>query len=283
MRPGIFRSRKPHGVMLAIPALSLVALLLFLPLIWLAVISFQDPQGALSLDNYRRVMREPAIVATYLMTFKISVSVTLICILLGYPLAYMIASLPRKWAVPALLAVTLPFWTSTLVRTYAWIILLQRRGVVNTWLIDRGLIDQPLALAYSFTGVVIGMVHIMLPFFVLPLYATLSSIDSSFMRAAASLGAGPFRAFWTVYFPLSLPGVLAGTVLVLVLCLGFYVTPALLGGGRVLVIAMAIERAAAQYASWGVAAALGITLLAATVLSLGLGWFVTRQGRRTRA
>jgi putative spermidine/putrescine transport system permease protein/spermidine/putrescine transport system permease protein len=187
-----------------------------------------------------------------------------------------LSDLPPRWASLALVAVILPFWTSILVRTYAWMILLQRRGLVNDALQDLGLIDQPLKLAYNFTGTVIGMVHIMLPFFVLPLYATLRSIDRSYLRAAANMGAGPGRAFWTVFFPLSLPGLFAGLTLVFVLCLGFFVTPALLGGGKVIMIAMTIERTVLFYSNWGVAGALGLVLLAVTAGLLALGWAVGR-------
>jgi putative spermidine/putrescine transport system permease protein/spermidine/putrescine transport system permease protein len=260
---------------LVAPSLALVGVLLLVPLAWLLVLSLQGEDGAFTLANYLR-LAEQSLLETYRTTFEVSLTVTVICALVGYPLAYVLSDLPPRWASLALVAVILPFWTSILVRTYAWMILLQRRGLVNDALQDLGLIDQPLKLAYNFTGTVIGMVHIMLPFFVLPLYATLRSIDRSYLRAAANMGAGPGRAFWTVFFPLSLPGLFAGLTLVFVLCLGFFVTPALLGGGKVIMIAMTIERTVLFYSNWGVAGALGLVLLAVTAGLLALGWAVGR-------
>ncbi|MDT0271060.1 ABC transporter permease, partial [Streptomyces sp. DSM 44915] len=148
--------------------------------------------------------------------------VTVICILLGYPLAYCLSQVPQRWAGILMLGVLVPFWTSLLVRTYAWLVLLQRRGIVNTALVDSGLIHQPVPLVNNLTGTIIGMVHVMVPFLVLPLYASMRSIDGTYVRAAANLGASPTKAFWQIYFPLSLPGLIAGTILTFILCLGFY-------------------------------------------------------------
>lgn len=262
---------------LVAPALLLVGLLLLLPLAWLLVLSFQDVEGGFTFGNYTRLVAESSLLETYRTTFEVSLTVTLICVLLGYPLAYLISELPKRWASIALVAVVLPFWTSILVRTYAWMVLLQRRGIINETLLDLGIIDQPLRLSYNFTGTVIGMTHIMLPFFVLPLYTTLTAIDRTYVRAAANMGASPVTAFWTVFFPLSLPGLFAGITLVFVLCLGFFVTPALLGGGRVQMIAMTIERTVLFYSNWGVAGALGLVLLAVTAGLLVLGWNTAKR------
>ena len=157
-------------------------------------------------------------------------------------------------------------------RTYAWLVLLQRRGLINTWLSDLGLIGRPLQLVHNFTGTTIGMVHIMLPFMVLPLYASMRAINPDYMRAAANLGASPVKAFWQIFVPLSLPGLVAGIVIVFVLCLGFYVTPALLGGGRVMMWSMQIEPTS-PLRNWGAASALGVVLL---VLTLGILWLLGR-------
>jgi ABC-type spermidine/putrescine transport system permease subunit I len=169
--------------------------------------------------------------------------------------------------------VLVPFWTSVLVRTYAWLVLLQRNGLINGWLQSLGLIDEPLQLAHNLTGSIIGMVHIMLPFLVLPLYASMKSIDLDLVRAAVGLGATPRRAFWTVFFPMSLPGLFAGVVLVFVLSLGFFVTPALLGGGRVQMLAQRIESTITLYSNWGAASALGVVLL---LVTLALIWVLHR-------
>ena len=176
------------------------------------------------------------------------------------------SQLPRHAANLCLVLVFIPFWTSLLVRTYAWLVLLQRKGLINSWLLDLGLIDAPIRLVHNYTGTVIGMLHIMLPFLILPTYNALKSIDRTYLLAAANLGATPARAFWTVFFPLSMPGVIAGSLLVFILCLGFYVTPALLGGGKVTMVSMQIQQNAALYFDWGAASALGVVLLAATIL-----------------
>jgi putative spermidine/putrescine transport system permease protein/spermidine/putrescine transport system permease protein len=152
-------------------------------------------------------------------------------------------------------------------------VLLQRRGLINTWLADLGVIDGPLRLVHNFTGTTVGMVHIMLPFMVLPLYASMRAIDRDYLKAAANLGATPVQAFWQVFVPLSLPGLAAGIIIVFVLCLGFYVTPALLGGGRVMMWSMQIERNVSYHSDWGAASALGVVLL---VLTLGVLWTVGR-------
>jgi putative spermidine/putrescine transport system permease protein/spermidine/putrescine transport system permease protein len=260
------------------PAVLVVGLLLCLPVGWLFWLSLLDPAGALTLENYRR-MGGISYLRTFRTTFEIAFAVTAATVLVGYPLAYWLAQLPARAAGVALAFVILPFWTSLLVRTYAWLVLLQRRGVINTWLTGLGLVREPLPLVHNFLGTAIGMTHILLPFLVLPLYAGMKAIDRDLLRAAANCGASPAQAFWRVFFPLSLPGLLAGVVLVFVLCLGFYVTPELLGGGKVQMWAMRIETSVNLYTNWGAASALGVVLLAA---ALGLLHLLTRLFRVDR-
>ena len=250
------------------PALLLITVVLFLPVGWLFWLSLFDAAGQLTLENYERMFQSRAYIKTFKTTIQISFVVTGVCILIGYPLAYLLSQLPRRAAGIGLVFVILPFWTSLLVRTYAWLVLLQRKGLINTWLIDVGFIDQPLKLVHNFTGTVIGMVHILLPFLVLPLYAAMKTIDRDYLRAASNLGASPVAVFWRVFFPLSLPGLFAGVVLVFVLCLGFYVTPALLGGGRIQMWAMRIETSNNLYSNWGAASALGVVLLVVALAML---------------
>jgi len=204
-------------------------------------------------------------VSIFVTTFQLSFLVTVLAVLLGYPLSYMIARLPPRAASMCLTLVLIPFWTALLVRTYAWLVLLQRHGVVNSLLVNWGVIDEPLALVHNFTGTAIGMLHIMIPFMVLPLYANMRAIDRDYVRAAASLGASPTVAFWRVYLPLSMPGLAAGTVIVFVICLGFYITPQFLGGGRVTTISMKIQQNVATYFDWGAASSLGVVLFAITI------------------
>ena len=258
------------------PALLLVGLVVFIPVGWLFWLSFFDAQGALTFENYERMWGSRSYIRTFQTTFEISFIVTGACVLMGYPLAYMLSQLPQRAAGICMIFVILPFWTSLLVRTYAWLVLLQRQGLINTWMIDLGIIDEPMRLVHNFTGTVIGMVHILLPFLVLPLFAAMKSIDRDYLKAAANLGASPTRAFWQVFFPLSLPGLFAGVVLVFVLCLGFYVTPALLGGGKTIMWAMRIETSVNLYANWGAASALGVVLL---IVTLGLLYILNKAFR----
>jgi putative spermidine/putrescine transport system permease protein len=196
-------------------------------------------------------------------TFYISLAVTLICLVLGYPLAYLISTLPPQKAGLLLIMVLLPFWTSLLVRTTAWVVVLQGEGVVNTFLGWLGLIDRqhPLALIHNRVGVLIAMTHILLPFMILPIYSVMKSIPPSYMRAASSLGASPVRAFLRVYVPLSLPGVSAGCLLVFILALGYYITPALVGGPHDQMLSYFIAYFANQVTNWGMAAGLSAILL----------------------
>ena len=253
---------------LTLPYLGLVSLLIIIPIGWLFYMSFIGRDGTLSLENYTRMLDSKAYIRIFITTFKISFLTTVICALIGYPLTYFMSQLPKKWAGICMIGVLIPFWTSLLVRTYAWLVLLQKKGLLNNVLIDFEVISEPIKFVHNTSGTLIGMAHIMLPFLILPLYANMRSIEKDCVRAAASLGATPSRAFWTIFFPLSIPGLLAGLLIVFVLCLGFYVTPAVLGGGRVIMAAMKISSNIELYFSWGAASALGVVLLVVTMAIL---------------
>ena len=265
-------ARRESRGMLALlsPGLFLVFAVIIVPIGWLFWLSLFDENGQLSAANYARFFEQASYIKTFVTTFKVAFIVTGACVLFGYPLAYMLSQLPRRAASICLIFVILPFWTSVLVRTYAWLVILQRKGLVNTWLMDLGVIGQPLPLANNFAGVVIGMTHIMLPFLVLPLYASMKTIDVDCLRASMNLGASPAATFRQIFFPLSLPGLASGLVIVFVLCLGFFVTPALMGGGKVIMWAMRMEQTTSLYSNWGAGAALGVVLLAVTLALLGL-------------
>ncbi len=273
------RNERLRIQVLALPALLLVAFVILAPMVWLAWLSLLGPGGELTVENYAPFVTGLAYRQIFLTTFEISFVVVGLCVVLGYPLAYLMSQASERVAAFLLVAVVLPYMTSILVRTYAWLVLLQRNGIVNKVLMSLGITDEPLRLVHNWTGTVIGMVHIMLPFLVLPLYASMRSIDGNLLKAAASLGARPSAAFWKVYFPLSLPGLLAGIFLVFVTCLGFYVTPALLGGGRVIMIAQQIANAVRIYGHWGAASALGMVLLAIAVTILLVAQYFFRKSR----
>ena len=205
-----------------------------------------------------------------LRTFHISLVATLICLLLGYPLAWWLASLPTRAANVLMILVLVPFWTSILVRVAAWIVLLQSEGLVNRGLMGLGVINEPLALLFNRTGVVIAMVHILLPFMILPLYSVMKSVPPTYLRAAVSLGSSPVAAFFRVYVPQTYPGIGAGSLLVLILAIGYYVTPALLGGADDQMLSYYIARYTNVEVNWGMACALGALLLVATLLLYGV-------------
>ena len=264
------QERKEKLVMmgLTVPYLLLVILLIVIPIGWLFGTSFVGPDGSFTFKNYIRLVESKAYYRIFVTTFEISVFTTLICILIGYPLTYFISQLPRRAANLCMIAVLIPFWTSLLVRTYAWLVMLQRKGLLNNFGIELGLFSEPLPLMHNTTGTLIGMVHIMLPFLILPLYANMRTIDPDYLKAASSMGANQLRAFWTIFFPLSVPGLLAGSLIVFVICLGFYVTPAVLGGGKVIMVSMKIQSNIELFFSWGAASALGVVLLVLTIAIL---------------
>jgi putative spermidine/putrescine transport system permease protein len=259
--PSLRYQRREQGLMLllASPAVIVIVALVVLPVGWLMGQSFYD--GGFTLEHYKRIFSEDIYWRSFLLTFRIAFTVTVLTLILGYPVAYAAAHARRPWDMLILSFVILPFWTSVLVRAYAWLVLLQRTGVANQVLERFGLISDPLALVHNELGTVIATVHILLPFMVLPLYSTMQKIPRDLMLAGASLGGGPLHTFLRVFLPLSLPGVVAGLTLVFVLTLGFYITPELLGGGRTIMISMVVSRNVELYNQWGAASAIGVVLL----------------------
>ena len=229
------------------------------------------------------IMPRPATERVYLgifaNTFTISFWVAVITLVLGYPLAYYMAGAPPKLANLLLILVLLPFWTSVLVRAYAWIVLLQTNGPLNGVLRALGLISEPLSLVHNRAGVYIAMTHVLLPFMILPIYSVMKTIPPDYIKAAHNLGASPLRAFVRIYFPLTLPGVTAGTLLVFIISLGYYITPAIVGGARDRMISMMIAENINAFVNWGAAAALGTVLLLSTLVIYGLFSHVVRIDR----
>jgi putative spermidine/putrescine transport system permease protein len=203
-------------------------------------------------------------------TFGVSAVVTLLCLVLAYPVAYLLATVPVRFGNLLMILVLLPFWTSVLVRTTAWMVLLQREGIVNGTLRGAGFISDPLQLIHNRTGVYIAMTYVLLPFMVLPLYGVMKGISPLGVRAALSLGASPFAAFRRVYLPQTLPGITAGCLLVFILAIGYYITPALVGGADDQLISYFIAFYTNQTLNWGMAAALGLVLLAVTLILYGV-------------
>ncbi len=228
-------------------------------------------------DKFDRIVSEPADSRIHLdvfgRTLLVSGLVTFFCFVLGYPIAYLLSRLPPRTSNLLMICVLLPFWTSLLVRTTAWVVLLQKEGVVNSLLMALGVISEPLNLMFNRLGVVIAMTHILLPFMILPLYSVMKMVPPSYVRAARSLGASPWTAFWKIYFPQSLPGVSAGGLLVFILAIGYYITPALLGGAGDQMISYFIADNLSRSLNWGLASALGGILLIGV---LALYWVYER-------
>jgi putative spermidine/putrescine transport system permease protein len=198
-------------------------------------------------------------------TLTISATVTLLCLLMGFPVAMLMTQVSGKVADWLMVLVLLPFWTSLLVRTAAWVVVLQREGMVNSLLMKIGLISEPLTLIYNRTGVLVAMTHVLLPFMILPLYSVLKGIAPQYMRAATSLGATPLTAFIRVYLPMAAPGIAAGSLMVFILALGYYITPALVGGGSDQMLSYFVAHYTTDTGNWGLAAALGLLMLLTTV------------------
>jgi ABC-type spermidine/putrescine transport system permease subunit I len=263
-RPG--RQRGPaldRWALLVLPAVVFLVVFFLAPLVTMSIRSVTDPPGA-GLSNYRQFFEQAANLRVLGNTLWIAFLSTLTCVVIGYPFAYLMTIVPGRVAGLLLIAILLPFWSSLLVRTFAWQVILRDTGVINSLLIDLGIVSRPLPLIRTTLGVIVGMSHILLPFMVLPIYAVMRRIDPEFGRAAANLGASPWRAFVRVFVPLTLPGVLAGSLLVFVLALGFYITPALLGGARDQMISQLIVNEVQQALDWGSASAMAVLLMAIT-------------------
>jgi ABC-type spermidine/putrescine transport system permease subunit I len=247
--------------------LALFLLLLFVyPIVDLLWLSFFDKAGQPSTEHYQAVVANPVWFRVMLITFEIAGWTTIFSVLAGYPVAYLLATSSESTRSRLLLWVMLPFWTSFLVRTFAWIVLLSQKGPLNRLVAALGLSDAPLALIYNFTGTMIGMVHALMPLAVLTMLSVMTNIDPRLRGAAATLGARGGETFWRVYFPLSLPGVAAAALMVFITALGFFITPALLGGRRETMISQVIIIQVQDLLNWSFAGALSVVLLASALL-----------------
>ncbi|MET3288758.1 UNVERIFIED_CONTAM: ABC-type spermidine/putrescine transport system permease subunit I [Brevibacillus sp. OAP136] len=282
------RESKPFAHLLArIPGLHW--LLVIVPFVFMAGLTFfsmgklfllsvMDKKAGFSLEHLIAVFSNPVYLQVIWLTFKISFLVTVFSLFFAYPVAYLLVRMvSEKWKKVILASVLIPFWISLLVRTYAWTILLQDQGVINKVLISIGVIDEPIHLLYNTTGVVIGMTHVLLPYMVLSLYSVMQGIDQRLLQAAEGLGARPVQTFLQVFFPLSLPGVLSGSLLVFVFGLGFFVTPALLGGAETTMISMLIQDNINVTLNWHLASALSLVLFCITMLLLFIGYLFVRN------
>jgi ABC-type spermidine/putrescine transport system permease subunit I len=270
------RETRRH-VWLLLPALLVLGAFFVYPLFGILLRSVY--KNGYTLESYRQVVRTSVYLTVIGLTFQTAALVTGLALLLGYPLAYVLATVRPRLARVLVVIVVLPFLTSIIVRTYAWMVLLGGNGVVNQYLMALGLTAAPLKLLYNRAGVVVGMTYVLLPFMVLTLASVMRGIDPALVRAAHSLGASRWQAFRRVFLPLSAPGIAGGTLLVFILSLGFFITPALMGGPSDVMIAMLIEREVEFTLNWSFASTLAVILLALTLVGFAIYYRVMRLER----
>ena len=248
----------------AMPALVFLFVVFVAPLAILFLRSVTDPEPGVG--NYAALVTDITYLTVLRNTIVVSIVVTATALLLSYPVAWFLVICPPGWMRLVFAIILLSMWTNLLARTYAWLVLLQNTGAINHFLMWIGVIDEPVALVNNMFGVVVGMTYIMLPFMILPLHATISAIDPALMQAAAITGARPWRILRSVLLPLSLPGISAGCIMVFVMSLGYYITPALLGGPSDMMIAVLIAQQVQQMLNWGLGSAAAFILLAITLV-----------------
>jgi ABC-type spermidine/putrescine transport system permease subunit I len=251
----------------------LIIIFFLIPLVTIVVYGFYTRVSAgsmtadFTLDNYNRLFTSPVYYTVILRTLKLAVETTVATLAIGFPLAYWLARKPMKFRNVALLAIMIPFWSNLVIRSYGWIVILGNNGLINNFLGIFGI--GPVPLVFNETGVIIGLVHAILPYMVFPLYASLSAINPSVEQAAKGLGANPIRTLWHITVPLALPGIASGVLLVFIITCGFYLTPVLLGGGRVIVIPALIEQQVAML-NYPFASVLAMVLLVIVMALIAL-------------
>jgi putative spermidine/putrescine transport system permease protein len=259
------KRKEANYIFALLPLLTIYLFIFFIPIARILILSFKGPSG-FTLDNFVRIIQVKGYLIIFLRTFKLGLTVTGICLVLGYIVSYLLYIVRDKYKKVIMFFIIIPFWTSLLVRTYAWMVILQRKGVINSALLDLNIINKPLSLIYNAIGVNIGMVNLLLPFVIITISSSMAGIDKNLMKAASVLGARPFIAFIKVFFPLSLPGVVGSGLLVFVMAIGFYITPALMGGLKDVTISMMIETQIRQLFDWEGASAMATILLIITVV-----------------
>lgn len=258
-----------------VPAVLLLLIVFVAPIVAFLSQSVLDPDW--TARHFEKFANSKVYFPVLIRTLKVSLLTALFCLLLGYPVAYVMAKTQGRLRMVIMAMVLIPFWTNVLARMFAWIVLLGKQGFVNASLIFIGVIDEPMPIIFSEFAVLLGMVHYMLPYMILPLMAVMVSIPGNLTDAAENLGASPMRAFWYVFLPLSFPGIAAGILMVFIISLGFYVTPALLGGPKDVLLAQVIEFQISGTLNWGFAAALSLILLVTTLILYALYMRVTEK------
>jgi putative spermidine/putrescine transport system permease protein len=257
------RRRDWRNIRLLLPGIVLLVIFFMLPVLSLLLRSVLEPTPGL--QNYAQLLGSSTYLRVFGNTFLVATVVTVVTVAIGFPTAWLLAIAPRRLSSLLFSILLLSMWTNLLARTFAWMVLLQATGPINRLLMATGLISEPLALVNNLIGVTIGMTYIMLPFLVMPLHATLRSIDPSTLRAAAVCGASRWQAFWKILVPLAMPGIASGALMVFVMALGYFVTPALLGGAQYMMLAELVAQLVQELLNWGLAGAAAFVLLAVTL------------------
>jgi ABC-type spermidine/putrescine transport system permease subunit I len=264
--------------LLVTPLLGLLVFVFFLPIGWFLFQAISESSLSL-LDQVRSVLLSPNITYVLWNTNLIALIVTLTVLLMAYPIAYALAYSNKLFFTLIIISVIVPYFTSVVVRTYSWMVILGRNGILNQLLLNWGIIDQPLELMYNRMGVIIGMAYVLLPYLVLTLFSAMKGIDYNLIRAAQSMGASGTYTFLKVFLPLSMPGLISGCLIVFILAIGFFITPALMGGSEDVMIAMLIQREIELNLNWPVAAMLSLALLAVTLVLYAIYYRYTNLER----
>lgn len=266
--------KKKSGLFLTVLPLYLFTLCFVVgPLLYMVALSFATNGSGSStiwsftLENYKKIA-EPVYLKSFVQSFQLAITSTLLIVLMGYPFGYFMAKLSAKWKKRMMLLIMVPFWTSSLIRMYGWILILQAKGVLNGFLMKLGLIEEPLKILYSYPAVVIGMVYALLPFMVLAVYSSVEKMDWSYVEAARDLGANAVKAFFTVTFKLTLPGLLTGVILTFIPSMGLFFIADILGGNKIVLVGSVIQDQLTRGSNWPFAAALAVVLMVLTSLMI---------------
>lgn len=266
--------KKKSGLFLTVLPLYLFTLCFVVgPILYMVALSFATNGSGSStiwsftLENYKKIA-EPVYLKSFVQSFQLAITSTLLIVLMGYPFGYFMAKLSTKWKKRMMLLIMIPFWTSSLIRMYGWILILQAKGVLNGLLIKLGFIEEPLKILYSYPAVVIGMVYALLPFMVLAVYSSVEKMDWSYVEAARDLGANAVKAFFTVTFKLTLPGLLTGVILTFIPSMGLFFIADILGGNKIVLVGSVIQDQLTRGSNWPFAAALAVVLMMLTSLMM---------------
>lgn len=283
-RAGKPRRPKSHSIWMIIPLYLFTLVFVACPLIYMVALSFATPgavhgvEWVFTLDNYRKIL-EPVYFDTFVQSFKLALTSTLLIVLIGYPFGYFMAKMKEGGRKKAMLLLMLPFWVNSLIRLYGWIIILQKKGMLNFILEKLGIIDKPLKLLYSYPAIVVGMVYVLLPFMVLSVYSSAEKLDWSLVEAARDLGATKAQAFWSVSFKLTIPGLLSGIILTFIPSMGLFFIADILGGNKIVLVGSLIQEQMTRGNNWPFAAALAVVLMILTTIMIAFYRKVTNAGK----